>query len=146
MYRLISLAVVLCVASTVHAQLPIQPQTPAPSYSVAKTARDGDLFISYTMKIDHIETRERIEEKDGKKVAVKYKVRVPVLYRKHHKRKLANLVITNAQGKELTEKEVLTLLKNPTIVLVSSDGKKVDPYYLKIVKPDTLVIIDKTPN
>ena len=26
-----------------------------------------------------------------------------------------------------------------------SDGKPIDPYYLKIIKPDTLVIIDRTP-
>ena len=102
----------------------------------------GDLLLSYTMTIYIVETRERIVEKDGKKERVKYKVRVPRLLRKYRKKKIADLIITNAVGKKQTAEDVLDALEKPKIALISSDGKKVDPYYLKIVKPDTLVIVD----
>ena len=69
---------------------------------------------------------------------------VPRLLRKYHKKNLADLVVTIAAGKKLTAEEVLTALEKPTIVLISSDGNDVDPYYLKIVKPDTLVIVDES--
>ncbi|MDB4713359.1 hypothetical protein OAF41_01250 [bacterium] len=29
------------------------------------------------------------------------------------------------------------------MMLVSSDGQTVHPYYLKVMKPDTLIVIDK---
>ena len=54
-----------------------------------------------------------------------------------------DLVITNAAGKKQTEKEVLAALAKPMTVLISSDGKDVDPYYLQIVRPNTLVIVVK---
>ena len=95
------------------------------------------------MRIYHVRVRERTEEKDGKQVRVKQSVREPRLLRKYRKKSLADLVITNAAGKKLTAKEVLNALQKPTIVLISSDGKKVDPYYLRIVRPGTLVIVVK---
>jgi hypothetical protein len=55
------------------------------------------------------------------------------------------LRVTNALGKELKKEEILEALKKPPIIMLSRDGKTVHPYYLKIIKSETLVIIDKTP-
>lgn len=54
--------------------------------------------------------------------------------------------MTNALGQKLTEEQIRKALRKPSIVLLSSDGKPIDPYYLKIIKPETLVIIDRTPD
>ena len=49
-------------------------------------------------------------------------------------------VVDNA-GNELTKNSVLERLQNPTAVLVSVSGKKVDPYYLQLVKDDAIIIM-----
>ena len=69
----------------------------------------------------------------------------PIWHWGYHKRKLTDLVVTNALGKKLTEEEVRQTLAKPTIVLVSADGKPVHPYYLKAIRPETPIIIDTTP-
>lgn len=143
MFRVITLAIVLLSMSTAHAQLPMQPQTPAPDYTVAWSRKNGDILLSYVMRIEEVSTRERVSKKDGIEVTIREEVRTPRFLRKYHQRKVADLVVTNAAGEELSEEDVITATKKPTIVLISSDGKKVDPFYLKVVKPETLVIVDK---
>ena len=144
MFRLLLLLTVLSVSSLACAQLPVQPQTPAPDYSVARVLKGDEVLLSYVMIIHEVQTREKVQKKDGVKERVKYTVRVPRMLRKYKKRKLSDLTITNAAGKLQEENVVREAWRKPTIVLISSDGNKVDPYYLKIVKPDTLVVVDKT--
>lgn len=69
----------------------------------------------------------------------------PIWLWKYHHRKVTDLVVTNALGEKLTEEEIRKTLGKPTMVLISADGKPVHPYYLKVMRPETLVIIDKTP-
>lgn len=69
----------------------------------------------------------------------------PIWLWKYHHRKVNDLVVTNALGEKLTEQEVRKILRKPTMVLISADGKPVHPYYLKVMRPETLVVIDKTP-
>lgn len=127
MRPLLSFAVVLLVTSTTSAQLPAKPQTPTPTplYREAFMPKGDTVLLSYPM-----------DAKLGGK---------PVWFWKYHKRNLGDLVITNALGEKVSENDVRKTLKTPTIVLVSSDGEPVHPYYLKVIKPDTLVIVDKTP-
>lgn len=49
--------------------------------------------------------------------------------------------VVDTAGNELTKNSVLERLQNPTAVLVSISGKKVDPYYLQLVKDDTIIIM-----
>ena len=126
MYRLISLAFVMSCTSAANAQLHIKPQTPTPTPLIREAFMPkGDVLLSYPK--DAI-----LDEK-------------PIWHWGYHQRKLNELVITNALGEKLTEKEIRKTLEKPTIVLISADGKPVHPYYLKVIRPDTLVIIDKTP-
>ena len=126
MYRLISLAFVMSCTSAANAQLHIKPQTPTPTPLIREAFMPkGDVLLSYPK--DDI-----LDEK-------------PIWHWGYHQRKLNELVITNALGEKLTEKEIRKTLEKPTIVLISADGKPVHPYYLKVIRPDTLVIIDKTP-
>jgi hypothetical protein len=43
-------------------------------------------------------------------------------------------------GKKLASKDVAERLAKETPVLLSADGQKVDPYYLKVFKKDTLIV------
>lgn len=126
MVRIALVAVVLLAASTANAQIVKKPQVPSPEPLTREAFMPaGDVLLSYRMDA----------KLDGKDIWLW----------KYHKRKLADLSVTNAEGKELTEDQVRKALKKPSIVLLSSDGNPVAPYYLKVVKPDTLVIIDRTP-
>src|SRR5262249_48830390 len=49
--------------------------------------------------------------------------------------------VYDSRGRTVDPKDLPKLLKNPVPVLVSTDGKKVDPYYLKKVKKGTLVLV-----
>jgi hypothetical protein len=53
--------------------------------------------------------------------------------------------VYTAGGKEVNAKDLPDKLKQQTIVLLSHDGKKVDPFYLKIIKPDTLILVPPPP-
>ena len=126
MYRLISLVFALSLTSAAYAQLPIKPQAPTPTPLIREAFMPkGDVLLSYPK--DAI-----LNDK-------------PIWHWGYHQRKLTELVITNALGEKLTEKEIRKTLGKPTIVLISADGKPIHPYYLKVIRPDTLVIIDKTP-
>jgi hypothetical protein len=54
--------------------------------------------------------------------------------------------VFTANGKALDSKEVQNLLRDrKTLVLASTDGRKVDPFYLRIVKEGTLVLVISKP-
>ncbi len=132
MYQSISLAVVLSLSSAANAQLLVKPQTPTPRPLIREAFMPkGEVLLSYPMEATL----------DGK----------PIWLWKYHHRKANDLVVTNATGEKLTEQEIRKTLRKPTMVLISADGKPVHPYYLKVMRPETLVIIDKarkreTPN
>lgn len=48
--------------------------------------------------------------------------------------------VFDLNGKQLSHDEVVKRLEKESPVLVAVDGGTVDPYYLQIVKPDTLII------
>lgn len=116
-----------CCLSSARGQLAVKPQKPAatPLIREAFMPKGKDILLSYPMEARH----------NGK----------PVWYWKYHKRQLSDLVITNAKGDTLTEQQIVKALSKPTMLVLSSDGKPVHPYYLQVMKPETLVVIDKTP-
>lgn len=54
---------------------------------------------------------------------------------------LAESRVMDIQGNDVPRADVLKRLKTESPVLVSVSLEKVDPYYLQVVKPDTLIII-----
>ena len=127
MYRLAIFTIILFANSVAYGQLARKPQTPTPEPLIREAfmPEGKDVLLSYPME----------GELDGEQI-----------WRwRYHKRKLADLNVTNAIGEELTEEQIRNTLKKPTIVLLSRDGEPIHPYYLKVIKPETLVIIDRTP-
>jgi len=126
MSRLALLAIALFGATAAHEQMAMKPQVPAAEPLTQEAFMPGaDVLLSYPMDA----------KLDGKDIWLW----------KYHKRKLSDLSVTNALGQKLSEEQIRKALKKPSIVLLSSDGKPIDPYYLKIIKPETLVIVDRTP-
>ena len=124
MRQLLCLAVVLSLASFANAELKIKPQVPTPRPLIREAFMPRDeVLLSFPMDL----------ALGGK----------PTWHWKYNKRKLADLEVSNAQGKKLSESEIREALRKPTVVLLSVDGKPVHEYYLSIMKPETLVIIDK---
>ena len=86
---------------------------------------------------------ERVQqvEKDGKIEDVKYTVYRPVYEQHIRKIELKSAEVFDARGKKLKSEEVWKRLATGAIVLVSADGKSVDPAYLGVLAADTLVIV-----
>lgn len=122
----LALLVVIFSATAALGQLAKKPQAPAAEPLTREAFMPGaEVLLSYPMDV-------RLDGKD-------------IWLWKYHKRKLSDLTVTNALGQKLSEEQIRKALKKPSIVLLSSDGKPVAQYYLKIIKPDTLVIVDRTP-
>ena len=54
-------------------------------------------------------------------------------------------MVYRADGKDVDSSDLPKLLATSRCVLVSTDGQKVDPMHLQIVKPDTLLVVVPTP-
>ena len=127
MYRLTLLVVLLSASTDAYGQLTKKPQTPTPTPQIREAfmPEGDDILLSYPTDATL----------DGQ----------PIWLWKYHKRKLTQLSVTNALGQKLTEEQIRNALKKPSIVLLSSDGRPIHSYYLKVIKPETLVIVDRTP-
>jgi hypothetical protein len=55
--------------------------------------------------------------------------------------KLRDLTITTTEGKEVSKEDALKKLAKGGVVVISTDGKKVSPAYLKVFKDDVLVLM-----
>lgn len=54
---------------------------------------------------------------------------------------LAESRVVDLSGNNLDAEDILDRMESETPVLVSVSGKMVDPYYLQLAKPDTLVVL-----
>jgi hypothetical protein len=66
---------------------------------------------------------------------------VPVTQISEQKMKAEGIRAYRADGKRVDAKMLPKLLAKQRGVLMSADGKKVDPFYLQIMKADTLVFV-----
>jgi hypothetical protein len=68
-------------------------------------------------------------------------VMVPVLRQVKVKLAAEGVRIVTAGGKRIEPRNLDAVLKRMTPVLVSSDGKDVDPFYLRLLRADALIVI-----
>ncbi len=54
---------------------------------------------------------------------------------------LKDLAVSTADGKDVSKADALKKLADGAVVVASSDGKKVDPRFLKLFRDDTLVLV-----
>jgi hypothetical protein len=121
------------------------PQGLPPAQVIASVTKDGEFEIVQTRLVPEVRNEERVVTMNG--VAVKQVVQVTVFVPVQETRRIKGegVKVYTAAGKEVDAKEVPDKLKKPTIVLLALDDKKVDPFYLKLIKPDALVIVAPPP-
>jgi hypothetical protein len=138
----------LVMASAVAAPAPSEeaikpPQGQPPAQVIAIVTKEGDFEITQTVMVP--ETRNEVRTVNVNGTPVTQTVQVVVSKTVQVQVRIKGAKVYTAAGKEVAAKEVPDKLKKPTIVLYAADGKKVDPFYLKIIKPETLVIVAAPP-
>jgi hypothetical protein len=117
-------------------------QEPLPS--IARIV-DDKLGLRRYVKDVSSETGMREVEQDGVKKLAPFSVEVESITDVERKYPQSVLKIYRADGKPLADDELAKLKDTERCVLVSSDGKDVDARYLKIVKPETLIVVPPSP-
>jgi hypothetical protein len=87
------------------------------------------------------QTGMRTIEQDGVKKLAPFSIEVESISDIERKYPQSAVKIQRADGRALVEGEQAKLLAADRCVLVSGDGLEVDERYLKIVKPETLIVI-----
>src|SRR5262249_15080349 len=137
-------------ASAVAAPAPDEaiklPTGPAPATVLMSLTKAGEFEITKTESVPTTETRTRIVPVAGGGAGTAaYNVPVFKMVQVTGRIKGEGVKVYTAAGKEVDAKDVPDKFKKPTIVLFAQDGNKVDPFYLKIIKPDTLVVVAPAP-
>ncbi|HKB40998.1 MAG TPA: hypothetical protein VKD72_31515 [Gemmataceae bacterium] len=138
----LSLAVVLAPApADEKINLPSGP----PPQIVLAVLKDGKCEVTYPamvmVPVTREEVRTRVVNVDGKQVPVQEKVAVTSYQSRHVTTTLDRPRAFDRSGKEVDAKRLAELLKKPAVVLLSSDGKPVDPFYMRTIKEGTLTLV-----
>ena len=135
----------VCVA--LAAPAPVQdrivpPKGPPPSWATA-VIKDGLLEITESVMVPQLreEIRQRIVTVGGKQVTIAEKVAVTQLVPIQRTMRIMKASYYDTAGKEIEAGRAAKLLNRPTVVLMSGDGKALDPYYLRTIKEGTLIVV-----
>ena len=121
------------------------PSSAAPMTALAYYDAKQKRFMVYQLSTSVQPITEYIQVTEGKQT-----VMVPITTLRQRTEfvplicDVDKMEVHDSEGKKI-DKECLTRLDKPTVVLLSSDGKKVDPFYLGIIKPGTLVLTQVIP-
>jgi len=136
----LSLAVVLAPApADEKINLPSGP----PPKIVLAVIKDGKCEVQYTVTVasERVQTVTRVVNVDGKQVQVPQKVVVTIYRQQPCTMTLDHPRAVDRSGKEVDAKRLAELLKKPSVVLLSADGKPVDPFYLRTIREGTLTLV-----
>jgi hypothetical protein len=117
------------------------PRGPAPIHTVARVDRAGRLIVTTPVTVYKMEERKRVVNRGGKEVEVTEFVRVPEVVLTTREVKNSQFQVFEAGGKKVEAKDLARRLTRWTPVLLSADGKKVDPFYLQVIKKGTPIIL-----
>jgi hypothetical protein len=138
------LGAVLLAASAIPltaAPPPPRPKGPPPVVMVADPDPASGPFIQRLVTEFRTEVRE-IEVKVGERTERRQQnVVVPVTRAIRVGLTDKGVKVFDAAGKRIAPKDVAKLLKQSAPVLVSADGKEVDPFYLRLAREGTLVVV-----
>ena len=126
---------VLVAAAPIAAALAVEPQV-----SIARILQDKLTLRQYVKNVTSGRAYREIEA-DGVKKVAPFSIEVESITDVERKYPQGVLKIYRADKKPLADDEIAKLKETERCVLVSSDGKEVDADYLKIVKPDTLIVV-----
>jgi hypothetical protein len=122
-----------------------EPKGPPPAFRVVKMNDKGDLVGTVTVPVTRYAVEKRQIEvfvngmKEVREVAVPVAVTAMQTQTTVYSGK--GLRASTADGKPVDAKALAARLARPTLVLVSADGRPVDPAYLRLLAKGTLVIV-----
>lgn len=139
-----TLGLVLMSALTLPGLEPGAPSGTAPRQVLASIDSKGNLKITYATSVGPGfgggAMSVPVEQEKGKP-PVPVKVRVTSLMVTSVELDAKHVKAYTADGRPVAGKRLAEMLAKDRAVLVSTDGKKVDPYYLELYKEGTLVLV-----
>jgi hypothetical protein len=121
-----------------------KPTGPAPRLLPAPQVDDAGQLSFRQVVSQHreeVRTRTVVDPQTGKAVTIAEKVIVPVLIETVQTLNAKEYTAYDVAGNKVEEKAMAEALRRHPLVLVSSDGKKVDPAYLKMFREGTVVLV-----
>ena len=101
----------------------------------------GNLTLTVARAVPVSVQEKRVREVDGKKVEEIVALTKYTMVQEKVAISTAKAKFSTANGKKLDAEAALKALATPQYVALAQDGKPVDPAYLRVLKPDTLVIV-----
>jgi hypothetical protein len=141
---LLSLALLLP-AAPVPAAKDAPPKGPAPRVVAIAVQTDGTPTIQHTRTRMVAQQRTRSVRVGQEVRTVTETVMVPVMETVNLTLDGEGVEVYGIDGKKIDPKDVRKRVTKPVAVLVSADGKPVDPFYLRLAREGTLVIVVPTP-
>jgi hypothetical protein len=146
MSTLLALTLASALSAPAPPEEPIKPpEGPPPTQVIASMAGSGEVEITQPVLVPETHQEERTATVNGQAVKQTVSVLAYKTVQRTHRISAEGVKVSTAAGQEVDAKDLPDKLRKPTIVLLAADGKKVDPFYLKIVKGDTLVIVAPAP-
>jgi hypothetical protein len=142
MLRTTVCVVLLAVPGLAGAQRPdAGPKGPAPRVMVARVSADGHPVVVRQV-IEAVPEIQKVEVKvNGQVEKRQVTVYRYVLREVEVRLNVDGVQVFEANGRRIDPADVAGRLKKATAVLVSADGKAVDPFYLRLARPGTLVVV-----
>jgi hypothetical protein len=125
---------------------PRLPTSPQPLQVLAHIDDGGNVIIRHLVPEWRQETRERtVPTPNGEERKVQYTVTVPVFRQVEMRFEGKKVQFYNTDGEKIDAEKAAEQLKQDAPILLSADGRKVDPFYLRIIKKGTLVVLAPPP-
>jgi hypothetical protein len=116
------------------------PERPPPQVAVAGVDDRGGFIVAVPAYYYEPRTR-RVRNADGEEQNVtRYELVVEAQERRYP---AADVEVYDTEGRRLTRKDAAGRLSKRKAVLVSADGREVDPFYLQVAREGTLVLVVK---
>ena len=116
------------------------PKGVPPAINLVSLNKKGELVMLVIIPVTREVLEKRIEDRGGKKVEVEVRKLVTETVIRQQIVDARGVQASDVGGKKIDPKKLPTLLARETPVLISSDGKPINPIYLKMFKKDTLVL------
>jgi hypothetical protein len=118
----------------------VWPDRPAPQVAVAGVDDRGDFTVAVPAYYYEPRTK-RVRNADSEEQNVTtYELVVTAQERRYP---AADVEVYDTEGRRLTRKDAAGRLSKRKAVLLSADGREVDPFYLQVAREGTLVLVVK---
>ena len=139
-------AALLTAAATPLASDDVAKPRGKPPQVMAAAVDDGGRPYVESLVIRHVPEVRVVEVKKGDKIEkVEQKVFVPVMEQRRQYLDEKGVRVFGTDGQQVRPENLPNFLRQGAPVLVSADGEKVDPFYLKLAREGTLIVVFPKP-